>query len=526
MSYCLNPHCQKPQQNPSDAKFCHSCGKEIILGGRYRAIELLGAGGFGRTFLATDEKNSQRTRCVIKQFFPQDQGFVNKLKAAELFQQEAVRLEILGKHPQIPQLLAHFEQEKQQYLVQEFVEGRNLAQELAETGPFNEIKIRKLLNDLLPVLQFVHSNQLIHRDIKPENIIRRRSDKQLVLVDFGAAKLVDKSSLQKTNTIIGTAAYTAPEQLRGKANFASDIYSLGVTCVHLLTQMSPFDLFDNRDGNWAWRDYAGQLISEQLGQVLDKMLEPALNRRYLSTAQVIKALNPSFSQPATHPQNLALPLQKQRLEIYQTLQSILGSHQLKVQVNLSKTCITIVLNRAENHSINYELLAPAIKQKLNALKLLGTNEVKIFGRINNNPASEWQTAWKVNHTSQPKKQPASSTKSGATANQTRQSKKQQEGVKEVFIFLTVLSIFLHRIIIITPFNAVNIALFMVCVKHILSKQEKIKTEALITHLIIVSLAVNILDLNMRIENYLWGIFTTILIVSLPSFYIQMKGRHT
>ncbi|MCT7951867.1 serine/threonine protein kinase [Ancylothrix sp. C2] len=525
MSYCLNPHCQKPQQNPSDAKFCLSCGEKIILGGRYRAIELLGAGGFGRTFLATDEQNSHRPRCVIKQFFPQAQGFVNTVKAAELFRQEAFRLEILGKHPQIPQLLAHFEQEKQQYLVQEFVEGRNLAQELAETGSFNEIKIRKLLKDLLPVLQFVHSNQLIHRDIKPENIIRRRQDKQLVLVDFGAAKLVDKSSLQKTDTIIGTAAYTAPEQLRGKATFASDIYSLGVTCVHLLTQMSPFDLFDNRDGNWAWRDYTRQIISDQIGQVLDKMLEPALNRRYLSTAQVIKALNPSLSQPATPAQNLAFPLQKQRLEIYQALQSVLGSHQLKVQVNLAKNCLTIVLNRPENNPVNYDLLAGEIKQKLNALKL-GSNEVKIFGRINNNPVSEWQCVWKINSPSQPKKPPHSSQNQPTSTKKTKFGKKQNELVMDGFIFLAVISIFLHRVIILEPINSLNIAFFLVAIKHILSRQQEIKTEAIFLQLLVVSFVVNILDLRLEIRNQIIGVFLTIFLVSLPALYLKKTVKHS
>ncbi|HEY9811116.1 MAG TPA: serine/threonine-protein kinase [Halomicronema sp.] len=526
MSYCLNPHCQKPQQNPSDAKFCLSCGEKMILGGRYRALELLGSGGFGRTFLATDEHNSHRNRCVIKQFFPQDQGFVNTVKAADLFRQEALRLETLGKHPQIPQLLAHIEQEKQQYLIQEFIEGNNLAQELAETGPFNEIKIRKLLNDLLPVLQFVHSNQLIHRDIKPENIIRRRQDKQLVLVDFGAAKLVEKSSLQKTDTIIGTAAYTAPEQLRGKANFASDIYSLGVTCVHLLTQMSPFDLFDNRDGNWAWRDYTRQLMSEQLGQVLDKMLEPALNRRYLSTAQVIKALNPNVSQPATSPQNLSLPLQKQRLEIYQSLQNVLASHQLKIQVNLAKTSLTIVLSRPEDNPINYDLLTPAIQQQLKSLKLTGINEVKIFARINNNPVSEWQSVWKVNHPSPPKKQENFNHKQPKLNPKTKINKKLNEWVMDSFIFLAIISIFLHRIIVLEPINSLNIALFMLIIKHILSWQQQIKTESMFLQLLVLSLIVNILDFRLEIKNQIIGVFLTVFLVSLPALYIKQKVKHT
>src|SRR5919202_3124281 len=204
MSYCLNPDCQKPQ-NPNATKFCLSCGTKRVLAERYRAIKLIGAGGFGRTLLAEDEYKPSKPDCVIKQFYPQGQN--NAGKAAELFQQEAVRLEQLGKHPQIPELFAHFEQDSRQYIVQEFIDGQNLAQELAETGVFREKQISSLLGDLLPVLQFIHDKQVIHRDIKPENIIRRSPSYQggatpsesppyqggaqggqLVLVDFGAAK--------------------------------------------------------------------------------------------------------------------------------------------------------------------------------------------------------------------------------------------------------------------------------------------------------------------------------------------------
>ena len=128
MSYCLNPDCPKATSNPMGAKFCQSCGSQLLLQGRYRALKLIGQGGFGRTFLAVDEEQSAKPCCVIKQFFPQAQGIANRQKAAELFEQEAVRLEELGKHPQIPELIAHFEQDNRQYLVQEFVEGENLSQ--------------------------------------------------------------------------------------------------------------------------------------------------------------------------------------------------------------------------------------------------------------------------------------------------------------------------------------------------------------------------------------------------------------
>ncbi len=133
--------------------------------------------------------------------------------------------------------------DSRQYLVQEFIQGETLQQELDNRGIFNESQIRELLIDLLSVLQFVHNNNLIHRDIKPENIMRRETDKKLVLVDFGASKIMPKTQRRTvTGTVIGSAEYCAPEQSMGKAKLASDLYSLGVVCLHLLTRMSPFDL--------------------------------------------------------------------------------------------------------------------------------------------------------------------------------------------------------------------------------------------------------------------------------------------
>ncbi|MBD1878574.1 serine/threonine-protein kinase, partial [Coleofasciculus sp. FACHB-T130] len=295
MSYCLNPACPN-SQNPSDTKFCLTCGTKLLLKDRYRAIKPIGQGGFGRTFLAVDEDKPSKPRCVIKQFYPQAQGTSTVKKAIELFNQEAMRLDELGKHSQIPELLAYFTQDDRQYLVQEFIDGQNLAQELAQVGAFSESQICQLLNDLLSVLQFVHSQQVIHRDIKPENIIRRSRDRKLVLVDFGASKVATTNALNQTGTSIGSPEYVAPEQARGKASFASDIYSLGVTCIHLLTQRSPFDLYDINEDAWIWRQYLISKVSDSLGKILDKMLQTAPSRRYQSVEEVLKDLNPSPAQ--------------------------------------------------------------------------------------------------------------------------------------------------------------------------------------------------------------------------------------
>lgn len=314
MSYCLNPHCPKPE-NPNDVKFCRTCGSKLLLKERYRAIKPIGQGGFGKTFLAVDEDKPSKPRCVIKQFYPQAQGTNTLAKAVELFNQEAVQLDELGKHPQIPELLAYFTQDDRQYLVQEFIDGQNLAQELAHRGAFNEIQIRQLLNDLLSVLQFCQARHVIHRDIKPENIILRESDaygkgeaqRKLVLVDFGAAKSATGTALNQTGTSIGSPEYVAPEQMRGRAVFASDIYSLGATCINLLTGRSPFDSYDTNNDTWVWQQYLKTPVSNQLSRILNRMLESIPIRRYQTVDEVLKDLNQQ-SQVAAKPANAPKPI--------------------------------------------------------------------------------------------------------------------------------------------------------------------------------------------------------------------------
>lgn len=296
MTFCLNPDCPQPE-NPDRELLCRSCGTKLLLGDRYRPIKPIGDGGFSRTFLGLDQYKPSRPYCAIKQFSPRSQGTGNLAKARALFQQEAIRLEELGTHPQIPDLLAHFEQDGYQYLIQEFIEGTDLEGELQELGSCDEGDIRQMLEDLLPVLQFVHDRKVIHRDIKPENIIRRHSDGQLVLVDFGASKLATKTTLARTGTTIGSAGYAAPEQTFGKAVFASDIYSLGVTCIHLLTQVPPFELFDSQEGTWVWEDFLlNNPISDSLRRILNKMLQQGMRRRYQSAEAVLADLKAS-SQP-------------------------------------------------------------------------------------------------------------------------------------------------------------------------------------------------------------------------------------
>jgi serine/threonine protein kinase len=263
-----------------------------LLKNRYRILETIGQGGFGTTYKAEDTTHPQQKLCVIKQFTFQGN---NKDAALDLFYKEAEHLKVLGAHDQIPSLIDCFDENDQTYLVQQYVDGQNLEQELATEGVFSQQKIKELLDSLLPVLDFLHtgSNPIIHRDIKPANIIRRRSDGQFVLVDFGAVKVATETLLAKTGTSVGSAEYAAPEQLRLKATFASDIYSLGVTCIHLLTMVSPFDL-QTSDGDWAWRNFlADDKVDDDLGNIFDKMIAQAGSQRYRSAAEVMRVIVPN-----------------------------------------------------------------------------------------------------------------------------------------------------------------------------------------------------------------------------------------
>jgi len=302
MSYCLNPSCPKPQ-NPDGAKFCQCCGSKLMLKNRYRAVRPLGQGGFGSTFLAVDEKNGNK--CVIKKMLAHHQ---ENAKVKELFEREGKQLAELGSHPQIPALLDYFEQglekagepanapgEKYLYLVQQFIAGQTLLEELLAQGSFSEAQIKEVLKDLLPVLKFIHERQAIHRDIKPENIIRRQSDRQLVLIDFGAVKEFTATSIGQTGTKIHTPGYAANEQIRGKAYPASDLYSLGATCVHLLTGALPDNMYDVLEDRLLWRELLVQKkikISNHLTQVLDKLLKSLARDRYQSADEVLKEFCP------------------------------------------------------------------------------------------------------------------------------------------------------------------------------------------------------------------------------------------
>jgi len=295
MSYCINLDCAQPK-NPPHQQHCQSCGSSLLLRGRYRAVRALGRGGFGATFLARDEQLPGNPACVIKQLRP-SAGASNFIDMArDLFKREAKILGMIGNHPQLPRLLDYFEQEQEFFLVQEFINGVTLQQEVRRGGPFSEAGVKQFLTEILPMVQYVHSNEVIHRDIKPANIIRRQQDKRLVLIDFGAVKdKVNPAAASSDQTAltayaIGTPGYAPPEQMAMRPVYASDIYALGVTCVFLLSGKSPRELdYDPTTGEMRWREQVH--ISDHLAKVLDKMLSISVRHRYQSTEAIHRDLD-------------------------------------------------------------------------------------------------------------------------------------------------------------------------------------------------------------------------------------------
>ncbi|RCJ20015.1 serine/threonine protein kinase [Nostoc sp. ATCC 43529] len=266
---------------------------DLLLGGRYQISKVLGAGGFGRTYLAQDTQRPGNPTCVVKQLMParQDSRFLQV--ARRLFNSEAEILETLGKHQQIPELLAYFEDNQEFYLIQEYIEGHTLSEELPPVQNLkSESFVVAMLKEVLDILSFVHQHRVIHRDIKPTNIIRRIKDNQLVLIDFGAVKLMQPPSSEQTElatVAIGTRGYAPPEQFAGHPRLCSDIYALGMIAIQAITGILPQELHPHPEtGNVMWRQTAQ--VSEELAVILDKMVCYHFSDRYQSAAAVLQDL--------------------------------------------------------------------------------------------------------------------------------------------------------------------------------------------------------------------------------------------
>ncbi len=300
----MSLYCSQGHENHFDNRFCKDCGQQLplavgkVLEKRYRIVSHLGQGGFGRTYLA-EALHRFGDRCVLKEFAPQVQSLPELEKAKELFEREAGVLHRLH-HPQLPGFWELFQADIGGgrgclFLVQDYVEGQTYFDVLKSGQRLSEAEVTQLLCQMLPVLSYIHSQGVLHRDISPDNIIQRNSDPSPVLIDFGGVKQLAATAISKFTSIgvlqtrIGKKGYAPEEQLRQGQVFAnSDLYSLAVTALVLLTGKEPQHLYDIHKGTWHWgREIK---VSQPLEAVLKKMLAYKPSDRFANADEVLQAI--------------------------------------------------------------------------------------------------------------------------------------------------------------------------------------------------------------------------------------------
>jgi len=257
-----------------------------IIQSRYRIASILGQGGIGVTYAAFDAQTGDRVALKALSF-----RRMNVWKVLELFEREAKVLAQLD-HPAIPRYLDYFQIDRDLdrdfYIVQQLVEGKSLAQAIADGWHGSEEDIKQIAEQVLEVLSYLHQLKppVIHRDIKPQNIILQ-PNRKIALVDFGAVQDTYRNTQIGGSTVVGTYGYMPPEQFRGKAVPATDLYALGATILFLLTGRSPADLPEIKL-KISFRNSVN--ISAHFANWLEKMIEPAIEDRFNSAQQALKFL--------------------------------------------------------------------------------------------------------------------------------------------------------------------------------------------------------------------------------------------
>ncbi|MBF2064982.1 MAG: serine/threonine protein kinase [Calothrix sp. C42_A2020_038] len=302
----------------------------IFLEPAYRLTKLISDGKYTQTFFAVDEGEYPFTPCIVQRISSHLSTLDNVEKKVQILRQ-------LKNYTHIPKLISYVSTSEYFYLVFEYFDGINL-KELLSKQTFDENQIWKLLIDVLPILEVLHTHQLIHCDIKPENIILYKNQEitQFVIVDFAAAQIVGADNYFGNNLISGSPEYIAPEQLNCKPVFSSDLYSLGVTCIHLLTQISPFHLFDTSNNQWVWRHYLQSPISTRLSYILDKLVNQDIKYRFQSVDEVIQAMGISRS-------NLTIHLKENAQQI-QAPNQISNSYTLKLNSYLTSAVNSVAMH--------------------------------------------------------------------------------------------------------------------------------------------------------------------------------------
>lgn len=349
------------------------------LENRYEIVRELGQGGFGRTYLARDINRYQEA-CVLKEFAPQIHGANELKKAEELFEREASVLYKL-QHSQIPNfrelLRLSLNGKRSLFLVQDYIEGESYAQ-LLKQRCFSEAEVVELLGQILPVLEYIHSQGVIHRDISPENLMQRHVDKMPVLIDFGGVKQAATTAVSQATgrplvTLLGKEGYAPPEQIRqGKAFPSSDLYALAVTVLVLLSGKEPKELYDNSQAAWNWRKYIS--VSPELGKFLDKCLAYRYSDRYQSVKEVLQILpkitNPN-SQPIANPNPQPVVAGNSNISQMKTINFVgrrWGTNVTQVIANAKKTFVKLP-------AVKLPVVKLPVKKLLNRKFLVNTLKV-------------------------------------------------------------------------------------------------------------------------------------------------------
>jgi serine/threonine protein kinase len=298
MSICINPSCEHPQ-NPDNVLFCKSCGSELLLDNRYRALKQLGQGGFGKTYEVIDytqenDPDQQKRIKVLKILID------NNPKCLELFKREA---KVLSKFhdPGIPRVEPddYFTYQPNQQteplycLVMEKIEGLNLSQYIVKRGRvIPEKQAIQWLIQLVTILEKIHNENFFHRDIKPSNIMIRANG-HLALIDFGAVRQMSQTFFSKHSqgqlTSIISLGYTPPEQMYGQALPQSDFFALGRTFVYLLTGQEPQKFYDPIKSTFNWHQAASG-VSPLLRNFIDHLMAQLPQERPHSSQEILRTL--------------------------------------------------------------------------------------------------------------------------------------------------------------------------------------------------------------------------------------------
>jgi eukaryotic-like serine/threonine-protein kinase len=262
-----------------------------VIGNRYQIIQKLGRTEMGKTYLAKDLQATGDARCAIEQLSPNSNNEAHWQVIKQYLLNEIAVLQRLGDHPQIPQFYNYFIENKQFYLVREYIDGDNLEQEV-ERKIFEEADAIFLIQDVLRILDFIHKTNVIHRDVQPIHLIRRKRDQSFVLINFGAIRALESTviNLQGESVLskpLGNWAYVPSEQQTGESHFSDDIYALARTAVYALTGRSPQAWEQTND---KWQEHCQ--ISDTLEAILNKMMSSSIEERYGSAIDVLMDLCP------------------------------------------------------------------------------------------------------------------------------------------------------------------------------------------------------------------------------------------